>query len=300
MPATAHRQKRSLVEQLRASPIYREYARAFRETTGLPLNLRALESYDLPFHGDPNQNPFCGLMAGANHTCAGCLQLQKKVEEGAGAEAKTLTCFAGLSDSAVPVKVGENLVGFLQTGQILLREPTAKQLQKLTRVLQKYGVETELEKYAAAYRRSRVVPQKQYRSILQLLTIFAQHLSTVSNQLAVQEVAVETPAIARARTYIAENHGQEMTLTGVARAVNMSTFYFCKSFHRATGLTFTDYVARVRVEKVKDLLLNPNKRVSEAAYEAGFQSLSQFNRVFLRVAGEPPSLYRDKLRPAAS
>jgi len=77
--------------------------------------------------------------------------------------------------------------------------------------------------------------------------------------------------------------------------VNMSAFYFCKTFKKATGMTFTDYLARVRVEKVKNLLLNPNKRVSEAAYEAGFQSLSQFNRVFRRIGGESPSTYRDRL-----
>jgi AraC-like DNA-binding protein len=51
----------------------------------------------------------------------------------------------------------------------------------------------------------------------------------------------------------------------------------------------------VRVETVKQLLLNPHKRVSEAAYEAGFQSLSQFNRVFRRIVGEAPSDYRDGL-----
>lgn len=45
---------------------------------------------------------------------------------------------------------------------------------------------------------------------------------------------------------------------------------------------------------MKQLLLNPDKRVSEAAFEAGFQSLSQFNRVFLRLTGESPSAFRDK------
>ena len=63
----------------------------------------------------------------------------------------------------------------------------------------------------------------------------------------------------------------------------------------AEGVTFTDYVARARVEKTKQLLLNPNVRVSEAAYEAGFQSLSQFNRVFRRVEGQSPSAYREHL-----
>jgi AraC-like DNA-binding protein/ligand-binding sensor protein len=293
-------QNRTLVEQLRRSQIYRDYEKAFRETTGLPLNLRALETFELPHHGDPNENPFCALMAGTNHTCSACLQMQKKVEESSGLETQTLKCFAGLCDSAVPVRVGENLVAFLQTGQILLHEPSQAALTKLTRTLLKYGVETDLKKYEEAFYQSRVVSQKQYKSILRLLSIFAQHLSTLSNQLAVSEESREAPAISRARAFITEHHAEELSLTHVARAVNMSAFYFCKSFRKATGLTFTDYVARVRVEKVKNLLLNPNKRVSEAAYEAGFQSLSQFNRVFRRIAGEPPSAYRDRLHESTT
>jgi AraC-like DNA-binding protein len=75
----------------------------------------------------------------------------------------------------------------------------------------------------------------------------------------------------------------------------MSEFYFCKIFKKETGLTFIDYLSRVRVETLKQLLLNPHKRVSEAAFEAGFQSLSQFNRVFRRIAGEAPSSFRQKL-----
>ena len=78
----------------------------------------------------------------------------------------------------------------------------------------------------------------------------------------------------------------------VARAANMSAFYFCKVFKAATGLTFTHYVARARIERTKRMLLNPHTRISEAAYEAGFQSLSQFNRVFRRVTGQSPTVWR--------
>jgi AraC-like DNA-binding protein len=77
--------------------------------------------------------------------------------------------------------------------------------------------------------------------------------------------------------------------------VNTSTFYFCKLFKKATGLTFTDYVSRVRIEKAKNLLLNPNLRVSEIAYEVGFQSLTHFNRVFRKLTGQSPSHYRESL-----
>ena len=288
-------QSRAVVAQLKRSQIFRDYEQAFRETTGLPINLRPIEAFDLPHHGDPKEAPFCALMAQSNHSCAACLQLQKRVEEEARMEPKTLKCFAGLCDSAVPVRVGENLVAFLQTGQILLHQPKKTEFTKATKTLVTWGTEVDLKKLEEAYFQTRVVTKKQYESILRLLTIFAQHLSGLSNQLMVQEATAESPAVAKARVFIAEHQGEELSLAQVAGAVNMSAFYFCKTFKKATGMTFTEYLARVRVEKVKNLLLNPHKRVSEAAYEAGFQSLSQFNRVFRRVAGESPSVYRERL-----
>lgn len=293
-------QSRTLVGQLRRSQVYRDYEQAFRETTGMPIALRPIEAFDLPHHGDPKESPFCALMSTSNHSCAACLQLQKRVEEEAQLEPKTLKCFAGMCDSAVPVRVGENLIAFLQTGQILLHAPKQADFSKATRELIKLGTQIDLKRLEEAYFQSRVITKKQYESIVRLLTIFAQHLSALSNQLMVQGAAAESPAISRARAFIAEHHADELSLTEVARSVNMSAFYFCKSFKKATGMTFTDYLARVRIEKVKNLLLNPHKRVSEAAYEAGFQSLSQFNRVFRRIAGESPTTFRDRLHTPAA
>jgi AraC-like DNA-binding protein/ligand-binding sensor protein len=286
---------RALVARLKRSQIYRDYERAFRETTGLPLALRPIEIFDLPHHGDPKENPFCALMARSNHSCSACLQLQKRVEDEAQLQPKTLKCFAGFCDTAVPVRVGENLVAFLQTGQVLLHQPDRKEFKRTARNLLSWGSEVDLKKLEEAYFQSRVLNRKQYESVVRLLTIFAQHLATLSNQLIVQESAAELPAIAKARAFIGEHQAETLSLPMVAQAVNMSAFYFCKTFKKATGMTFTDYLARVRIEKVKNLLLNPHKRISEAAYETGFQSLSQFNRVFRRVAGESPSRYRERL-----
>jgi len=291
---------RALVEQLKRSQIYRDYEQAFRETTGLPFRLRALEAFDLTHRGDPNENPFCALMAKSNQSCSACLMLQKRVEEEAKLEPKTLKCFAGMCDSAVPVRVGENLIAFLQTGQVLLHKPTAAQFAKTTREILKFGTVVDLKRLEEAYFQSRVLTPKQYEAIVRLLEIFAQHLSSLSNQLSVREANAEAPSINRARVYIAEKHADDLSLGEVAKAVNMSAFYFCKMFKQATGMTFTDYLARVRVEKVKNLMLNPHKRISEAAYEAGFQSLSQFNRVFRKIAGEAPTTWRDKLQRRSS
>jgi AraC-like DNA-binding protein len=88
---------------------------------------------------------------------------------------------------------------------------------------------------------------------------------------------------------------EPLSLADVARAAGASVFHFCKVFRKSTGLKFTDYVARVRLEDAKTQLLNPNRRISEIAYDVGFQSLTQFNRVFKRVFGQSPTEFRAHL-----
>jgi AraC-like DNA-binding protein len=101
-----------------------------------------------------------------------------------------------------------------------------------------------------------------------------------------------------ARAYLEEHQTEDVFLRDVARAARLSPFYFCKTFHRETGLTFLDYLARLRVESVKARLFDPHVRISEAAFAAGFQSLSQFNRVFRRIVGEAPTRFRGRWRGA--
>jgi AraC-like DNA-binding protein/ligand-binding sensor protein len=286
---------KQLVEKLTRSAIYRDYARAFSMTTGLAVALRPVEHWGLALHGTPNENPFCALMARSNRVCAACLEVQRKLTQKVGDRSRTVTCFAGLSDSAVPIRIGDQLIGFLQTGQVLLRQPSKFRFDRAARKLVDWGVHVDLRKVREAYFHSRVLTKKQYSSMLRLLEIFGRHLSILSNQVAIESSAPEPAAVARAKHFIAQNQDSAICLASVAKAVNTSTFYFCKLFKRTTGLTFTDYLARVRIERAKKLLLDPNRRVSEVAYDVGFQSLPHFNRVFRRVAGESPTNYRRRV-----
>ena len=217
---------RALIEAMVHSKIYQDYEKAFTEATGMPVTLCAVESCQLSHHNNSDENPFC--------------------------------------DTAVPVQVGDRVIGFLQTGQ-------------------------------EAYFGARVVSQKQHDSAIKLLGIFAQHLSLLSNQMVVKQENSEPPVITRAKEYIHEHQTEEISLGQVAKAVNTSTFYFCKMFKKFTGINFTDYLSRLRIEKSKNLLLNPNLRVSEIAFEVGFQSLTHFNRVFKRILGQSPTEYRSQL-----
>lgn len=288
-----------VVARLQQSQIFRDYQQAFQTATGMPLVLRAAGSFQPPLKGAKNVNAFCALMAGTSKSCAMCLQMQQRFESETSDGNATLQCFAGMTESVVPVRLGETIIGYLQTGQVMLRPPTEKAFRAAMAQLEQYTAGLDSTQLHSAYFQTRVVTKSHYEAIVRLLSSFAQHLSLISNEIMIKQTAIEPPAVIKARAFISENLGEPLCLEQVAQAANMSAFYFCKVFKGATGLTFTDYVARARVEQTKQLLLNPNTRVSEAAYAAGFQSLSQFNRVFRRIVGEAPSDYRDRLHGSA-
>ena len=286
---------KNFVDILSQSKIYQDYERAFTDATGMPVSLRPVESWQLPHRGKKSENPFCALMAQRSGTCAACLRMQEQLSQTAKDEAQTLTCFSGMSDTAIPVRLGENLIGFLQTGQVFRRKPTDAQFSRMSRQLEEWGLAPAGDELRDAFFSTRVLTRRQHDAMVTLLKIFALHLSTVSNQVLVRQENSEPPMITRAKEFIGKNQGEALSLGQVAKAVNTSTFYFCKMFKKATGLNFTDYVSRTRIEKAKNLLLNPNLRVSEIAFEVGFQSLTHFNRVFKKILNESPTEYRAKL-----
>lgn len=298
-PADATPHHRELVARIEQSEIFRDYRSAFETATGLPLTIRAAGSFQPPLAGSKQGSAFCALMASRNRACAACLDLQQRAEVEACTESKTLECFAGLHDSVVPVRLGDATIAYLQTGQVMFRAPTERMFRAAVKQLEQWNAVGDVVELEAAYFQTRVLARPNYEAAVRLLGSFAQHLSLLSNELMIKEATAEPVAVSKARAFIAEHLDEDLTLREVARAASMSAFYFCKVFKAAVGLTFTDYVARTRVERTKQLLLNSNVRISEAAFAVGFQSLSQFNRVFRRITGESPTQYREHLHGAS-
>lgn len=285
-----------LIQRIRSSETFVEYESAFEDATGLPITIRPLESWNLPHRARRNENPFCAMMAQSNRTCAACLELQQKAVDATTDQAATFTCFAGFTDTAVPIKLGDRKIGFLQTGQVSLKEPSRSGFNKIKEKLLEWGVNVDLTRLEEAYFKTKILTESQYSAVVQLLSIFARQLSSVANRITVQDAEAEPPIVRRAKAYIAGHCADPLNLGETARAMHVSTFYFCKLFKKATGLTFTNYIGRVRIEKAKNLLLNPHLRISEIAYTVGFQSLTHFNRVFRAITGEAPTVFRQDLK----
>jgi len=284
-----------LIEKLTNSQMYKDYERAYSDATDLPLALRPVETWQLPLHGKRKENPFCSMMASSSRSCAACLQIQEKLRHNARHEPACMTCPYGLAEVAVPVRLGTETIGYLQTGQVLCKKPTPARFDAITSQLQQQNPQINTQAAKNAYLNTKVVSKKKLNSLTNLLNIFANHLSVVSNQIAVREANAESPAMIKAKQYIQDHYTEELKLSQVAAAVFMSTFYFCKTFKQKVGMNFTEFVSRTRIEKAKNLLLNPNLRVSEIAFEVGFQSLTHFNRIFKHVTRLSPTKFRAQL-----
>lgn len=283
-------------ENLSRSQILQDYERAFSEATGLPLKYHAAGKKRPAVRGASHTNPFCEQMAETEPGCRMCVETQEKITEGGrSTRTRTESCPAGLTDSAVPVQLGEKVLGYLQTGQVSLRQLTSRDFERVARWLRKGGADLDFEALEKSFLATRVITRQQHEAVLRLLEVFAQHLSLSAERIATQQAHSEPPVVQRARQFIEAHQSENLDLAAVARAVNVSTFHFCKMFKRATGLTFTEHLSLVRVARAKQLLANPQLRISEVAFEVGFSSLTHFNRMFRRIAGQSPTAFRAQI-----
>ena len=292
MEASDLKSSRALSKKLSETQMFRDYEAAFSEASGLPLAIRPIQSFQITMQGKPRQNPFCALMAKTSKICVACLELQSKLESEARLKPKSLSCFAGMCDTMIPIRVGERIVAFLQTGQVLLVKPNQERFTRMTKQLLKWGMDSDLKQIEEAYFQTKVLSEDQYKGFVSMLETFANHLSLIGNSILVSETKVEPESVQKARNFIQKNYDRPISLDEVAKAVNTSVRYFCKVFKNNTGITFVEYLTRLRIEKSKELLMNPHKRISEVAFEVGFESLTQFNRSFKKHAGMTPTEFR--------
>jgi len=92
--------------------------------------------------------------------------------------------------------------------------------------------------------------------------------------------------------YIQKHATEKLTIQKAALLVHLSPSAFCKFFKRVTGKTFSDYVNDVRIANVCSDLLASDKQIAEIAYQNGFETLSYFNRIFLKKKNISPNSYR--------
>lgn len=294
----------TLMQRIANSDRFKMYQEAFRTATGLPLRMVSSDPDGWCLDDQRvNRSPFCEALNQCDNACGACVETNRRLMKEAEVNGPmTCHCFAGLCATAVPVKLGASVIGFLKTGQVFNRVASPEQFEKLLGALGRKTLDKAArETLRRAYFETRYVEPSRYQSMITLLHNFAEQLSQHAESLAIIEEGSEPAAIAKARKYIHANLDQPLPLGLVAKQAGLSESHFCRLFKDSSGLTLTDYVNRCRIDWAKRELLKPEARISEIAFLIGYQSLSQFNRSFARIVGVSPTLYRrEKLERAAS
>ena len=100
--------------------------------------------------------------------------------------------------------------------------------------------------------------------------------------------------IHRCIQYIGEHYSEPITLREAAEHVYLTPPYLCRIFKKETGVTFNEYLNRIRVNKAKELLANRKLRLTDISLLVGFEDQSYFTKVFKRITGMLPSVWREK------
>ncbi|NBA86312.1 helix-turn-helix domain-containing protein [Emticicia sp. CRIBPO] len=102
----------------------------------------------------------------------------------------------------------------------------------------------------------------------------------------------ETERMQKVNEYVLKHFREEIRLSEISDMVNMSESAFCRYFKNRTNKTFSEFVSEIRIGNVCKILSKEKVTVSQACYESGFNTLSNFNKQFREITGKTPRDYQ--------
>lgn len=286
-------ESRELARRIGATRLFAKYERSFTAASGLPLTIRPLGTFRMPATGHKRENPFCALVSTSRKGCLACLLAQGELEKAATRKSASYQCYAGLTDSLVPIRTGRRIVAYLQTGQVAIGKLDISDFDRTHGELILRGIDLESKIARKAYLKSVRHEREAYQGFLKMLEIFADSLGAASNILRISKAEkTGNPSAQKAIRHIRQNLERPIRLGEIAKIAGASVRHFSKVFKSETGFTFIDFLTRERVELAKKRIRESNERISDIAFASGFDSIAQFNRAFKRISGEAPSSYR--------
>lgn len=271
--------------------------RAFGELTDMAVRLAPIDPAVKSRMVGCETSPLCQLILQTTDGEAACHQFLAALQGDALEQSafSVRRCFAGLTEMAVPIIVHGTPVAVLVCGQFFQKDSIERGFDCWLRRLRKRGVRIDGAKARQAFSGTEVVFPARLRAVRQLLLTLAQHLGELAGHCLLARCPGDPPCVKCAKAFAQANLLGGVKTRDAAHEAQVTEEYFCRAFKATTGMTFSEYVARVRIEQAKQLLADPKLRVTDVAFGAGFQSIPHFNHVFKRHNGTSPRQYRARL-----
>lgn len=115
---------------------------------------------------------------------------------------------------------------------------------------------------------------------------------TAASRMLTQRHSRENHIIYDIAAYLENHYAEDISLQDMAARFFLSREYISRRFKQEFGVNISDFLAGVRIEKAKLLLLNPQLRIAQVAEMVGYQDEKYFSKVFKKQEGQTPNEYR--------
>jgi AraC-like DNA-binding protein len=283
-------------EAVRESLLFQSYQEVFLREHSLSLRL-------LPAEGEPApeadaSNTVCRLRALDPVISGRCNEVRRALQQRVRDTVSTqgIRCHAGLREFAVPILAAGRHVSTLVAGSVLDHAWSELDLSRVKEFCKGSSCEPLEEDLRDAYGQTpRVAPGK-LRYMLQNLELVAHHLGLHADKLPMMTSQGEPPLVRRMKELVAADLSILLSVKSISKGLHCSPDYLERVFKKHTGRKVGDFFKLARMERADQLLTGCKSKIAAVAFEAGFGSVSQFNRTFKAFTGYTPKQWRLKSR----
>ena len=215
-------------------------------------------------------------------------------------------CFCGIWEIVIPVKYEETLLAAICIGGFYAdRDGSMKRLEA-------NGIRHQLREEEMCTLRRKMdescgcwnyIPEE-LNTILAQTEIVAEQMRLLYLLLSERGVikckrqyfggAFKQVPLSMAIEYISMHFTEPITLEDVAKECRCSTSYISHMFNRYMGYNVKTFINMLRINKARELLVNPHVRVTDVALECGYSDSNYFSTMFKKITGDTPSGYRNR------
>ncbi|MFA6291984.1 MAG: PocR ligand-binding domain-containing protein [Victivallales bacterium] len=283
-------------EHLAGSGKFAEFTKLLMKLTGLVMALNSPEGIIRDAFSAKGGSPLCRLFRDSHEGLRRCTNCDRRYHKKAVQDSKPqlYTCHAGFLDMAVPVFIQGRHVATISSGQVLPEPPSELGFKRLLKRISWLDCPEPVLK--RAYFKSPYLPREKIRYVMELLELFAWQLCDSLQKIKELEAKLDRDEIRRAKEHISEHfHNPSLGLSDVAAHVGLSPAHFSHVFKQESGMSFVRFVQGNRVAEAKKLMTGTSRSITEICFSCGFNSVTNFNRVFRNIEHCSPRQFRKKL-----
>jgi AraC-like DNA-binding protein len=247
--------------------------------------------HSLAFGITEGWSPFCVKMrqVGGEKHCVECDHIHEAL---VGAQRRSLRyhCWAGLREFIVPIMLHGEILAFIQCGQALDAAPGEQEWLATASSLEDHGIVSQ--PLRDLFFDLHVIPAQTQQDLMDLLELFGNYIAYAQYQILLSEASQQSRVEERAFSYIRNHFTEPVSLDDVAKAACTSKRNLSRIFQEKTGMTVLGVIQEMRIEEACRQLQLAEKTCAKVAFDCGFGSVQQFNRVFQKLKDCTPQTWR--------